>query len=284
LIQGSYVFRLTVTQSDNQTATNDVTITVNPVVVVSNGKTIPGRIEAEAWDVKSGGMYAISTTDTGGGLKVVNISNGNYMDYNVSVLNTGNYTVGFRIATTKGKAQFQIKSGTTVLATVNIPNTFGWDNWTTYTVSNVPLTAGDQTIRIQSTNVENCDFNWMEYSLVSAATGNGTNLFAAAKSSATDNIISPVINAKQQPASDQTVELFPNPVYDQFIIKVNNDYSGTMKIQIINQAGRVLKEIQSNKNKGTNQTALSANGLQTGTYIIRVQMGESVRSIKMIKL
>jgi 5-hydroxyisourate hydrolase-like protein (transthyretin family) len=56
-----------------------------------------------------------------------------------------------------------------------------------------------------------------------------------------------------------------------------------MKIQIIDANGRMMKEIQATKNKGRGETYLSVNGIQNGTYILRVQMGEWNKSIKMIK-
>jgi hypothetical protein len=133
----------------------------------------------------------------------------------------------------------------------------------------------------------------MEYSLPGAVTGNTTNLVVAGRSSATENnIVTPVNTQKQKPVSDEaldlsnatTVELFPNPVHDQFIIKVNNDYAGAVKIQIISQAGRIMKEVQSTKNKGNNLVPISANGLPNGMYVVRVQSGDSVKSVKMIKL
>jgi hypothetical protein len=179
--------------------------------------------------------------------------------------------------------------GTTLLATASIPSTGSWDNWQTITVtSTVALTTGSKTIRIQSTNSENCDFNWMDWTFLSAATGNGTDLFALAKSSSTTTVAEE--NKKQ--VSDESddlskansLELFPNPVHDQFIIKVNNEYAGEMKIQIIDQSGKIMREKGVTKNKGSNQVVLSAKGLTNGMYVIRIQTGDWSKSIKMIKL
>jgi alpha-tubulin suppressor-like RCC1 family protein len=162
LTTGTYTFRLTVTQSGGETATSDVIITVNP----DNGKTIPGKIEAEAWDDKSGGMYGIPSTDLpGGGQQVVGITNESWMDYKVNVLTGGSYTVNLRVATTQLHAQFLVKempSGK-VLGTINIPNTGGWDSWQTIALTNVAVTAGQHIIRIQSSNIESCNFNWADW-------------------------------------------------------------------------------------------------------------------------
>jgi hypothetical protein len=268
---GVRVFRLTVTQSDNQTATSDVTITVS---APSNGKTIPGKIEAEAWDGRSGGFYAVPTSDVGGGQQVIGIAFNNYMDFNVTVLTTGTYSVGFRVATTQNNSQFQIKLGAAVLATVSIPNSFGWGNWTTVTVNNVALTAGAQTLRIQSTNTESCNFNWMDF----ASTGGGT-VNMGIRIAEEQPAVSP-----EKPSSLSWVKIFPNPVTDQFILQADNDIAGAMKVQIVDMRGNTVKEVQVVKNKGLTQLSLSSAGIPAGSYIIRLQMGDWSNTVRMIKL
>src|SRR6185295_6497807 len=140
----TYVFRLMVTDNDGTSSTSDVTITVNP----ASGKFIPGKVEAESFDAKSGPQYAVPTTDAGGGQHIVGMINGSWLDYNVNVTQSGSYTVVFRVATTQNSSQFQIRSGASILATVNVHNTGDWNNWMDVPVTGVPLTAGPQTLRI----------------------------------------------------------------------------------------------------------------------------------------
>jgi endoglucanase len=269
---GVRTFRLTVTQSDNQTATSDVTVTVNPASGPA-GKTIPGKIEAEAWDAKSGGMYPLPTNDAGGGQHVVGIANGNWLDYNVTVTQSGIYTVGFRVATTQPNTQFQVKLGATVLGTVTIPSTGGWDIWATVPLTNVSLTAGAQTLRIQSITAATCNFNWMDFALVTPA------------------ILKPAIaNANLVIATDKVlpettaIKIFPNPVADKFVLQTDSEYEGTMKIQVLDQAGNTVKQVQVMKNKGLTRMSILADGISAGIYIIRVQTGDRVSDVKMIKL
>ncbi|MEI9946807.1 MAG: carbohydrate-binding protein [Chitinophagaceae bacterium] len=270
MVQGTYVFRLTVTQNDLQTATSDVTINVNPL---SNGKTIPGKIEAESWDAKSGPFYAVATADVGGGQQVIGISNGSWMDYNVNVTQTGTYSVGFRVATTQAHAQFQLKLGNTVLGTANVPNTGDWGNWATLTVTNVALTAGAQTLRIISTNTESCNFNWVNFAITSAPATTSPRTIVQTASSATEELI-----------EDSYAAIFPNPVKDKFTLKMNNNYTGPVKVQLFDQAGRLVKQIQHTKNKGVSQLVISTNDLFTGLYIIKLQSGDRIELIKMIRL
>jgi len=127
--------------------------------------TLPGTVQAENYSAMSG----IQTeTCSEGGLNVGWIDNGDWMDYSVNPSSSGSYTINFRVASTGSTGICQIKSGSTVLATVNIPNTGGWQNWTTVSTS-VNLTAGSQTIRLQATGPL-WNINWW-----SAATSTPTN-------------------------------------------------------------------------------------------------------------
>jgi hypothetical protein len=92
------------------------------------------------------------------------------MDYNVTVTQSGTYTVNFRVATIENNVQFQIKLGTAVLGTLNVSNTGGWTTWTTIPVTNISLTSGLQTIRILCNSNQSCNFNWMDWILTAPST------------------------------------------------------------------------------------------------------------------
>jgi endoglucanase len=63
----------------------------------------------------------------------------------------GVYTVNFRVATPNTGAKLQIrKSDGTVLATVNIPRTGGYQTWGIVSTT-ISIPAGQQTLRIIST-------------------------------------------------------------------------------------------------------------------------------------
>ena len=110
------------------------------------------------------------------------------MDYNVTVTQSGIYTVNFRVATVQNNVQFQIKLGAAILGTMNVPNTGSWSNWVTVPVTNVSLTAGAQTIRILSTSNESCNFNWMDWVLTAASTA------PVADAGSPQTIVSPLAN------------------------------------------------------------------------------------------
>ncbi|HWJ91252.1 MAG TPA: carbohydrate-binding protein, partial [Flavisolibacter sp.] len=161
LIGGSYKYRLTVTDNSGATGTSDVVINVIA--------SIPGRIEAENYTAMSG-IQTENTGDPGGGLDVGWQENNDWMDYNVNVTTAGTYAVNFRVATPNTGVQFQLrKADGSVLATVTAPNTGAWQSYQNV-IANVDLAAGQQTLRIVTTDAKasGWNFNWMDFSQSSA--------------------------------------------------------------------------------------------------------------------
>jgi Predicted peptidase len=160
LVQGTYTFQFKATDALGNSATSTVQVTVNPAVTPPPpaGSTI--HIEAESF-ATSFSIMTQPTSDAGGGLNVGGINTGSWMDYNVNIPTSGSYTFSVRIASPYPGNQLQLrKSDGTVLGTINIPVTDGWQIYTTSSVP-VTLTAGAQTLRIVSTNGA-WNFNWFE--------------------------------------------------------------------------------------------------------------------------
>jgi hypothetical protein len=157
LVQGIYTFRLTATDSQGATATDDVQVTVN--APSTRDTTI--RMEAENWTSMSG-VQTETVYDAGGGRNVGWIDLGDWMEYTITVPAAGTYKANFRIATPNDGAQFQVKNADgAVLATVNVPNTGAYQTWQTTSVT-LTLPAGTQTIRLQSSAQPGWNINWFE--------------------------------------------------------------------------------------------------------------------------
>lgn len=155
---GTYSITARATDNGGATKTSSaIGVTVNG----TPGAPIPGTIQAETHSAMSG-IATETTTDVDGGLNVGWIDSGDYMDYAVNVGSAGMYTVGFRVASLSGGGQVQLRSGTTVLATVTIGATNGWQTWTTLT-TNVTLAAGSQTVRLYA-SAGGFNLNWMQFS------------------------------------------------------------------------------------------------------------------------
>src|SRR6478672_475387 len=128
---------------------------------------LPGHFEAEDYSAMFG-VQTENTSDAGGGKDVGWIELGDYMDYAVNVGTTGILTLNLRVATPVDGAQLKVKkSDGTVLATVNIPNTSGWQLFQTISTP-INLTAGQQTLRIESSSSAGWNINWFEFSLGSS--------------------------------------------------------------------------------------------------------------------
>jgi len=81
-----------------------------------------------------------------------------------------------------------------------------------------------------------------------------------------------------------SIAVYPNPVADNFNIEISNNNTGKMSIQIVNQAGAVVKSFIFDKDQETKQVNLSSQGFIRGVYFVRVQIGNWSGTKKIIKL
>ena len=108
--------------------------------------TVGTRIEAEMFNNHSG-VRLETTSDTGGGFNVGYIDTNDWMSYPINVPTSGAYTVQFRVASANSGGQLVLSKNGTDLGVVTVPNTGGFQNWTTVSTT-VQLTAGQQDLAI----------------------------------------------------------------------------------------------------------------------------------------
>jgi hypothetical protein len=130
---------------------------------------VPGTVQAENYDTggegvgyhvnsvngtgnsyRSDGVDLETTTDTGGGDDLGWTSGGQWFRYTVAVATAGSYTVSLRVAAPSavtGALHLSNSTGTNLSGAVNIPQTGGWQNWTTVTAT-VNLPAGQQVLTV----------------------------------------------------------------------------------------------------------------------------------------
>ncbi len=137
---------------------------------------IPGKIEAEDFDTggegvayhdttsgNSGNQYRTlenvdieNCTDAGGGYNIGWMGTGEWLEYTVNVSGTGTYTIEARVAAMAAGKTFYVEfNGVNKTGNITVPNTGGWQNWTTVSVP-VSLSAGTQIMRFVSNSA---DFN-----------------------------------------------------------------------------------------------------------------------------
>jgi hypothetical protein len=240
------------------TTTSPTPTTTTPTTSTST------KIEAENWTSMSG-VQTENTSDAGGGKDVGWIDNGDWMNYSITAPAAGAYTVNLRTASIYNTSQLQIKnSAGTVLATVNIPTSGGYQVWKTVSAT-ITLPAGAQTLRIQSSSAQGFNFNWFE--LVSA-TASLTTMNSS--TSVTDT-------------SAAALDLSPNPTTDKFVLQVNNTLSGAVTVQVINAAGALQKQFSFSKTAGSTQFYISIGDLPAATYTVKVSMSGWTDSAQIIK-
>ena len=116
----------------------------------------------------------LNTTAAGGAYDLGWTTGGQWFNYTVNVATAGTYTVAFRLSSPYGitdALHIANSSGTNLSGAVAVPNTGGYETWTTVDAS-VTLPAGQQTLTVdQDSNGWN--FHYMAFTLSSGGGGSG---------------------------------------------------------------------------------------------------------------
>jgi chitinase len=145
---------------------------------------IPGQVQTENFNTggegvgyytdnntNQGGQYRTSegvsvevTSDTGGGYDIGWVTADEWLNYTVKVASSGNYTAQFRVANNGQGGTFHLNvDGVNATTELTVPNTGGWQNWTTISTS-INLTAGQHVIQLHMDSVGSAgtvgNFNW----------------------------------------------------------------------------------------------------------------------------
>ena len=119
----------------------------------------PLFIEAEDYSTHNG-IRTETTTDDGGGLNIGYIANGDWSEYSVAIPAAGDYTIEFRTASNNndGGAIDIVSDGVTI-GNVTVPDTNGWQNWTTVNANVNFATAGTKILRLNYVGGDGSLFN-----------------------------------------------------------------------------------------------------------------------------
>ncbi len=141
--------------------------------------SLPGRLEAERYDVggpgvayndatsgNSGNTFRSDDVDveacTEGGNNIGYTANGEWLEYTVNVTSAGLYKIEARVSSATG-GSFTIEiPGTGTTSAFTVGNTGGWQNWQTVTLNNVNLTAGQKIIKFNISGEFN--LNYVQFS------------------------------------------------------------------------------------------------------------------------
>jgi endoglucanase len=121
--------------------------------------SVGARIEAEMFSSHHG-MRMETTTDIDGGFNVGYVDANDWMAYPINVPTTGWYNLQFRVASLANNGQFAVSQNGVDVATIAVPNTGGYQNWTTVT-GTAYLTAGQQDLKITA-RTGGWNMNWWQ--------------------------------------------------------------------------------------------------------------------------
>ena len=156
--------------------------------------TLPGTLQAEDFDNggadvayydrtpgNAGGVYRPTSSvdiaaaaDQGGGYTLGWVEAGEWLKYSVVVSAAGTYDLEVRVASTQSGGSFHVEAnGVNITGPLTVPNTGGWQAWTTVRKTGVSLAAGPQVWRLvmDSNGVTSVgNFNWIRVSAGAATT------------------------------------------------------------------------------------------------------------------
>ena len=269
---GSHTLRAVATDNSGNTDEATVIIRVNVPQGPYNATVhvIPGTIQAEHFDVGGNGFaYSddspgssvtplvnfrtnedvdIETcTDAGAGHNLGFTTAGEWLEYSVNVQAAGNYDLDLRVACLgTGRTVSLAMDATAFASNVVIPNTEGWQTWTTTSVKKIPLKAGPQIMRLTIGATDYVNLNYIQFTP------------------------STVTGLENEGAS--TFSIYPNPFKSEGLHIQN---AGSYKYQITDMRGVVVEQGQDNPLVGRKLIpgvfllSLEKNGIMTLHKIVK---------------
>ena len=243
---------------------------------------VPGRIEAENYDnggegisyhdLTAGNMFNVYRhddvdigicTDTTGGYAVGYFQSGEWLQYTINVTKTQDYDIEIRVAAqSPPAATISIDlDGKDLTGQLNV-NTGGAQTWESIVKTNVPLTAGQKKLRINS--------------LSSYPNINFINI----KPSSVEDVKK---NLSEAPKKYYLYQNYPNPFNPTTIIKYETPKSSYVTLRIYDSIGREVKTlVNAEQRSGYYSVKFDGRGLSSGVYFYKLRAGNYYQAKQMI--
>jgi PKD repeat protein len=88
--------------------------------------------------------------------------------------------------------------------------------------------------------------------------------------------------AEEPPAASSLFRLFPNPASEQVTIEINRNISGNCKLTLFDLTGCRVMEVSQSIPAG-NHFSMNISALSKGIYFLRVQAGELMSTLKVVR-
>ncbi|QMU64410.1 MAG: carbohydrate-binding protein [Flavobacteriaceae bacterium] len=212
---------------------------------------IPGKIQAEDYTNQIG-LQIEDTSDTGAGQNIGYTDAGDYAEYLIYIAENRNYNLNLRTAaqSSAGKIEFELINNGTIqsISVIDLPVTGGWQSWQT-TTTQVTLNAGIYTLKMKVLEA-GFNINWFEFEFTSSLS------------------IGDVAENK--------IAIFPNPVSENYQIKLNNQRI-IKNLKIIDVNGRLVKKVNISNN------VYNLSNLKSGVYFLLIETDKGHFQKKLIK-
>lgn len=248
-------------------------VNTDPVLQPYTGTpiVIPGRIEAEAYDIGGtgvafndltatnlGGAFRTDAVDiencTEGGYNLGYISAGEWTNYTVLVSQSGLYTLNARVASQLGGGSFHLKmDGRDITKNIAVPATGGWTKYQTVTIPGIQFSAGTHILQFW-VDTEPFNINYFDFTLDMP------------------------LSVQQQSSSDK-INIYPNPSSGDVFIELNQTEQAMISISDL--SGKIVYEVTYNKSSGPLKADVS--NLAPGPYFVKTVSGKDVSVEKLIK-
>jgi endoglucanase Acf2/PKD repeat protein len=287
---GSYPVTLTVTNAENISRTDSLTITVlgNGTPYLGSPFTIPGIVQAEFYDLggegvayhdNDGNNWGVpfrsdegvdieASNDVGGGYNVGWIEDGEWLEYTIDVPIDGMYKVTPLIASVPGGGRLHIEfRGIDLTGERNVPVTGGWQFWQELQIPPVFLSAGEQVMHVALYNGQ-FNLNWIEITDASTSTD----------------------PLQQIPSEFVLNQNFPNPFNPSTTIRYGLPEDSRLTLIIYDLRGNVVQTLESgSKASGWydvvwNGENVDGKTVSTGIYFARLVAGNNSQVVKMVYL
>jgi beta-glucanase (GH16 family) len=225
---------------------------------------IPGRIEAEDYDTggagvayndttagNSGGAYRSDDVDIeagGSGYNVGWTQAGEWLNYSSTIDAAGTYEVTARVASGGGGGSFILQEDQADLATFSVPDTGGWQSWTTVT-QEVDLSGGDHMVSVYF-ETAGVNLDWLEFSQVGGG-GSAISPGTYRLRNVNSGKVLEVAGGESSTANGDNVQQWSsnNGAWQQWTVEANGD--GTYRLLNVN-SGKALDVSDVSTSPGAN--------------------------------
>ncbi len=218
---------------------------------------IPGTLEAEDYYFQSG-VQLEDTEDAGGGQNVGYLDTGDYLDYYVNATVEGNYQVSYRTASESatGVMELLLIEGNeeTLLHTISVQPTGGWQSWTT-TSKDITLPKGRHQLRILIKEAP-FNINWIDFGSYTAT---------------------------EELSTITQFSVFPNPAKDFIILSAELERAEHYTCRLVDVLGNSIREWKV-QNTSLLHQKVSMEECLSGNYFLIIESSRGEQTVRKISV